>query len=65
MYNFICWGWAALDVVSFSTFWQTLPLPSSGRTCVGGFREPCVEHAVSGEWDVRDLIGGSEERPAI
>jgi hypothetical protein len=33
--------------------------------CVGGFRKSYIEQAVGGKWDVRDLIGRTEEQAAI
>jgi hypothetical protein len=31
----------------------------------GCFRKPYIEQAVGGEWDAKDLIGGTEERAVI
>jgi hypothetical protein len=33
--------------------------------CIGSFRKPYIEQTVGGEWDVKDLVGGSEEQAAI
>jgi hypothetical protein len=30
--------------------------------CTGVFKKPYIEQAVGGKWDVKDLIGGTEER---
>jgi hypothetical protein len=62
MYNFGFQGSAASNVERFSTFWQTLQLPSTGYVC---FRKPYIEQAVGGEWDVKDVVGRTEEWAAI
>jgi hypothetical protein len=33
--------------------------------CIGGTRKPKIEQPVGGEWDVKDLIGRTEEWAAI
>jgi hypothetical protein len=33
--------------------------------CVVGFSKSCIEQAVGGEWDVKDLIDRTEEHAAI
>jgi hypothetical protein len=33
--------------------------------CIGDFRKHYIEQVVGGEWDVKGLIGGTEERAAI
>jgi hypothetical protein len=32
--------------------------------CIRGFRKTYIEQAVGGEWDVKGLMGGTEERAA-
>jgi hypothetical protein len=33
--------------------------------CNGGFRKPYIEQAVVSEWDVKNLISGTEEQAAV
>jgi hypothetical protein len=33
--------------------------------CIGAFRKFYINEAVGGEWDVKDVFGGTEERAAI
>jgi hypothetical protein len=46
-----------LNVESFPVLQQTLQLSSS----IGSFRKPYTEHAAGGGWDMKDLIGRTEE----
>jgi hypothetical protein len=52
-------------MLSFPTFRQTLQLPFSGLIYVGGFRKLYIEQVVRTVYDVKDLIGGTEELVAI
>jgi hypothetical protein len=29
--------------------------------CIGGYRKPYIEQAVGSKWDVKDVIGKTEE----